>query len=163
MAAAVGVLSALASTRPRTAAASLDRALGPLLERIADCMARAAPDDERGALDAEEAQYARRGFVYDESVDIWALGVMGYELLFGELPFTAQWETELEQKIVRGEWAFPAEGAEGAVEEGTPPVRLLVAAQMCRRLELSVAACWGRRSRQRGRARRVVSSGAWRR
>jgi serine/threonine protein kinase len=61
--------------------------------------------------DEEEAQDAARGFAYDESVDCWALGVVTYELLFGRPPFEAQWELELEKKIVAAQWQFPAVAA----------------------------------------------------
>ena len=57
---------------------------------------------EEWGIEAEEDEAAERGFEYDEGVDIWALGVMAYELLFGEFPFDAQWETELEAMIAAG-------------------------------------------------------------
>jgi len=53
-------------------------------------------------LEPEEMEAAARGIEYDEGVDIWALGVVAFELLFGTFPMDAQWETELEAKIARG-------------------------------------------------------------
>ena len=54
------------------------------------------------ALEPEEMEAAARGIEYDEGVDIWALGVVAFELLFGTWPMDAQWETELEAKIAKG-------------------------------------------------------------
>jgi serine/threonine protein kinase len=53
-------------------------------------------------LEPEEIEAAARGIEYDEKVDIWALGVVAFELLFGAFPMDAEWETELEAKIARG-------------------------------------------------------------
>ena len=53
-------------------------------------------------LELEEMEAAARGIEYDEGVDIWALGVVAFELLFGTWPMDAQWETELEAKIAKG-------------------------------------------------------------
>lgn len=53
-------------------------------------------------LEPEEMEAAAKGIEYDEGVDIWALGVVAFELLFGTWPMDAQWETELEAKIAKG-------------------------------------------------------------
>jgi aurora kinase len=41
-----------------------------------------------------------RGEQYDESVDIWAVGVLTYELLVGSMPFKIWWEGELDKIVI---------------------------------------------------------------
>lgn len=53
-------------------------------------------------LEPEELEAAAKGIEYDEGVDIWALGVVTFRLLFGTWPMDAEWEIELEAKIARG-------------------------------------------------------------
>ena len=44
---------------------------------------------------------------YDQTADMWSVGVLLYMLLVGCPPFAAQSEKELFSKIRRGEWSFP--------------------------------------------------------
>jgi serine/threonine protein kinase len=50
----------------------------------------------------QEAEEVAPGCDCDEGVDIWALGVMTYELLFGAVPFDADSEAELKSLIAIG-------------------------------------------------------------
>lgn len=43
----------------------------------------------------------------DPNIDIWALGVMMYLMLFGEFPFYSTNEDELVKKIVEDPLVFP--------------------------------------------------------
>jgi serine/threonine protein kinase len=47
-----------------------------------------------------------KGDEYDEKIDIWALGVILFEMLFGEDPFKIKREEEL-VKIVKSELKLP--------------------------------------------------------
>ena len=53
------------------------------------------------------------GKTYDYKVDIWALGIMVYELLTGKLPFQITNEKEL-RKIVTSEVKYPEHLSENA-------------------------------------------------
>lgn len=43
------------------------------------------------------------GESYDERVDIWAAGIIIYELLFGRVPFFHEYSAEAKQKILSEE------------------------------------------------------------
>jgi calcium/calmodulin-dependent protein kinase I len=47
------------------------------------------------------------GGVYDNSVDIWSLGVITYVLLCGYYPFNADSENALFRLIMEGKYSFP--------------------------------------------------------
>jgi serine/threonine-protein kinase ULK2 len=44
---------------------------------------------------------------YSNKTDIWSLGVVYYELLFGRLPFVGKSEDEIFKQINRGQLAIP--------------------------------------------------------
>ncbi|RQM13327.1 hypothetical protein DD237_003841 [Peronospora effusa] len=46
---------------------------------------------------------------YDCAIDLWSLGVVTYVLLFGQYPFDARFLSQVEDKIVKGEFEYPAE------------------------------------------------------
>ena len=50
--------------------------------------------------DKEFSQAIDKEHAYDEKVDIWAVGVVAYELLFGQPPFFQEDEHETEQMIL---------------------------------------------------------------
>uniref|UniRef100_K3X6A6 Protein kinase domain-containing protein n=1 Tax=Globisporangium ultimum (strain ATCC 200006 / CBS 805.95 / DAOM BR144) TaxID=431595 RepID=K3X6A6_GLOUD len=48
-----------------------------------------------------------RGEKYDESVDIWAIGIIMYELLVGKPPFEAPGQNETIERITEGQLFVP--------------------------------------------------------
>ncbi|KAJ0412503.1 hypothetical protein ATCC90586_006870 [Pythium insidiosum] len=46
---------------------------------------------------------------YGSAVDVWALGVVAFVLLFGRYPFDARFMSQVEDKIVAGHYEFPSE------------------------------------------------------
>ena len=58
--------------------------------------------DPQSSSDREEAEKATSGCNYDEGIDIWALGVITYELLFGAVPFDAPYEAKPNSSVAIG-------------------------------------------------------------
>eukprot|EP01043_Picozoa_sp_COSAG02_P020501 COSAG02_NODE_1014_length_15195_cov_11.098105_9_plen_576_part_00 len=58
--------------------------------------------DPQSFSDGNEAEKVTSGCNYDEGVDIWALGVITHELLFGAVPFDAPYEAKLKSLIAIG-------------------------------------------------------------
>ncbi|CEG42588.1 camk protein kinase [Plasmopara halstedii] len=46
---------------------------------------------------------------YGWAIDLWSLGVVTYILLFGQFPFDARFMSQVEDKIVKGEFEYPNE------------------------------------------------------
>ncbi|ETI45842.1 CAMK protein kinase [Phytophthora nicotianae CJ01A1] len=46
---------------------------------------------------------------YGWAIDLWSLGVVTYVLLFGQFPFDARFMSQVEDKIVKGEFEYPKE------------------------------------------------------
>ncbi|KAE9005321.1 hypothetical protein PR003_g17841 [Phytophthora rubi] len=46
---------------------------------------------------------------YGWAIDLWSLGVVTYILLFGRFPFDARFLSQVEDKIVKGEFEYPKE------------------------------------------------------
>ena len=44
---------------------------------------------------------------YDTKVDVWALGVIMYQMLFGNTPFTGKDEEELTKNLRNGHFSLP--------------------------------------------------------
>lgn len=48
---------------------------------------------------------------YTSKCDIWAIGILYYEMIFGRLPWTAKGEYELVENILKNPLKFPKEPA----------------------------------------------------
>ena len=46
------------------------------------------------------------GQLYDEKVDLWAIGILGYEMMTGSIPFSIKTEKDL-AKIIESKIIFP--------------------------------------------------------
>lgn len=46
------------------------------------------------------------GNLYDEKIDMWSIGILGYEMMTGSIPFRIKSEKDL-MKIVEKEIVFP--------------------------------------------------------
>ncbi|TDH67480.1 hypothetical protein CCR75_008233 [Bremia lactucae] len=46
---------------------------------------------------------------YGCAIDLWSLGVVTYILLFGQYPFDARFMSQVEDKIIKGEFKYPSE------------------------------------------------------
>jgi aurora kinase, other len=44
---------------------------------------------------------------YDHKVDVWALGIIYFQLLTGHFVFNAQDLNELGKNVRKGDWSFP--------------------------------------------------------
>jgi len=45
-----------------------------------------------------------------KQIDVWALGIILFSLVYGRTPFRAESERDLYRKIAKGAFAFPDEG-----------------------------------------------------
>jgi serine/threonine protein kinase len=63
---------------------------------------------------------------HNRSVDLWALGVLTYEMAFGKLPFEAKSESELKQKVVGDALKFPREIGSFGNDEIDPRLKSLI-------------------------------------
>ena len=46
------------------------------------------------------------GSAYDEKVDVWAIGVIAYQLCFGRLPFYSEYASEIIEQILSDEPSY---------------------------------------------------------
>lgn len=74
---------------------------------------------------------------YDESVDIWSVGVMAYEFLTGTTPFYDKDQQATTEKILGGEFGFPDGIA--LSDEAKDFVRQLVVRDPAKRMRLKLA------------------------
>jgi len=51
---------------------------------------------------------SRKEKVNTGGVDIWAMGVMLFSMLYGELPFNGTNNSQIIQSIISGKFAFPS-------------------------------------------------------
>ena len=54
------------------------------------------------------------GKLYDEKVDLWAIGILGYEMITGSIPFSIKSERDL-VKIIESNISYPKWMEEDAV------------------------------------------------
>lgn len=59
------------------------------------------------------------GMPYDNSVDIWSVGVIAYVLLCGFPPFYGRDEQEVFSKILKAEYSFPSPDWDDISKDGT--------------------------------------------
>jgi serine/threonine protein kinase len=73
---------------------------------------------------------------YDQSADMWSIGVLIYMLLVGTPPFAAKTQSELFAKIRLGKWSFPPRLANvGAISDAaTELVKNLIVAEVSNEL-----------------------------
>lgn len=71
---------------------------------------------------------------YDQSVDMWSIGVIMYVLLCGYPPFVDENQTELFRKIRMCEWKFRGEEWESVSEEAKDLIRGLLVANPVQRM-----------------------------
>ena len=50
-----------------------------------------------------------QGLDHDSAVDVWSLGVLCYEFLFGQPPFEAEGHSNTYKRILRVDLKFPAD------------------------------------------------------
>lgn len=71
-----------------------------------------APNSRRktlcGTLDYLPPEMVQ-GLDHDSAVDVWSLGVLCYEFLFGQPPFEAEGHSNTYKRILRVDLKFPAE------------------------------------------------------
>jgi len=75
------------------------------------------------------------GKEHDSSVDIWSLGVLCYEFLYGSPPFEAQGHSETYKRILRADLRFPVQPSTSC--EAKDLIRRLLVRQPSARLELT--------------------------
>lgn len=63
---------------------------------------------------------------YGVEVDVWALGVVLFQLLSGKLPFRAPTTTSVARKIVNGWWSFPPQEWETVSDEARDLIKHLL-------------------------------------
>lgn len=67
-----------------------------------------------------------RNSTYGCEIDVWALGVVTFVLLFGRFPFDAKFLSQVEDKIAAREFAFPADLAPLVSREATKFIEYLL-------------------------------------
>lgn len=76
---------------------------------------------------------------YDQSVDMWSIGVILYVLLCGNPPFVDENQTELFRKIRMSEWKFRGEEWDSVSNEAKDLIRGLLVANPVQRLTATQA------------------------
>lgn len=62
-----------------------------------------------GTLDYLSPEMANQE-VYDEKVDLWSIGVLTYELIFGTSPFKGENKAKTIEKVKNLDYSFEKEG-----------------------------------------------------
>lgn len=75
------------------------------------------------------------GSMHDECVDVWSLGVLCYEFLFGDPPFEAAGHSETYKRILRVDLRFPEQPS--ISEEAKDLIRSLLVKNPSERMKLS--------------------------
>jgi len=76
---------------------------------------------------------------YDNSCDLWSVGVIAYILLCGYPPFNGKDKNEIHRSILKGRYCFPSQDWKGTSREARNFIRLLLQIDPSKRMTLTEA------------------------
>jgi calcium-dependent protein kinase len=76
---------------------------------------------------------------YNNSCDLWSLGVIAYMLLSGTPPFFGASDALIKQKIMKGKYSFPSHTFKDVSDEAKDFIRSLICFDASKRLTAAAA------------------------